>query len=101
MVATTFDKLALLYREPRKWAEGQQAADIAVAYRTHFHAAGLVKEAAFKMGKGKQQEARGLYKQALALLDGKRPEHADLIKLINDAITPVAPTSKPAEPALK
>ena len=86
MVATTLDKLALLYREQNKWAEGQQAADSAMAYRTHFHAAGLAKEAGFLTSKSKQAEARVLYRQALALLDPKRPEHTELIKQIQEKL---------------
>ena len=89
MVATTLDKLALLYREQNRLAEGQQAADSALAYRTHFHAAGLVKEARFLTSKAKLREATLLYKQALALLDAKRPEHTELIKQIQEKL-PVA-----------
>ena len=89
MVATTLDKLALLYREQNRLAEGQQAADSALAYRTHFHAAGLVKEARFLTSKAKPREALLLYKQALALLDAKRPEHTELIKQIQEKL-PVA-----------
>ena len=95
MVATTLDKLALLYREQNRWVEGQQATDSAMAYRTHFHAAGLVKEAGFLMAKSKPQEARALYKQALALLDAKRSEHAELIKQVKEKLAAWQPgTSK-------
>ncbi len=94
MVATTLDKLSLLYREQDKWIEGQQAADSAMAYRTHFHAAGLVREAGFLMSKSKAHEARVLYKQALALLDSKRTEHTELIKQINEKLTGAAPSTR-------
>ncbi len=90
MVATTLDKLALLYREQNKLVEGQQAADSAMAYRTHFHAAGLVKEAGYLMAKSKPQEARVLYKQALALLDAKRSEYAELIKQVKEKLAGMA-----------
>ena len=94
MVATTLDKLALLYREQNKLVEGQQATDSAMAYRVHFHAAGLVKEAGFLMLQSKAQEARVLYKLALALLDPKRSEHVDLVKQINDKLTAAAAGGK-------
>lgn len=97
MAAITLDKLAVLYREQKKFAEGQQAADTAIAYRSHFLAAGLVREAGVFMGRSNSQEATLLYKRAFGVLDGKRPEHAELLKQIKemlDFLSPKPPAKK-------
>ena len=97
MAAITLDKLAVLYREQKKFAEGQQASDTAIAFKAHFLASGLVREAGVQMGRSNSLEATILYKRAIAVLDAKRPEHADLIKQVKemlDFLIPKPPAKK-------
>ena len=94
MAAITLDKLAVLYREQKKFAEGKQAADTAIAYRAHFLASGLVREAGLFMGRSNSLEATLLYRRALAVLDANRPEHADLLKQVKEMLDFLSP--KPA-----
>lgn len=86
MAAITLDKLAMLYREQKKWAEGQQSADTANAYRAHFLASGWIREAGTQLGRANKPDALLLYKRALGVLDPKRPEHELLMKQVNQQL---------------
>lgn len=75
MIALTLDKLAVFYRETKRWDEGTAAAERAIALRALFLANGLSTEAAVRQAHGDNQAATQLYRRALAALDKSRPEH--------------------------
>ena len=94
MVALTLDKVAIFYREQKKWAQGQEAADRANAIRAHFLASGLAQEATERLGEDKKDEAATLYRRALAALDPPHPIFEELRTQIEKNLTALEPPPK-------
>ena len=94
MVALTLDKVAVFYREQKKWAQGQEAADRANAIRAHFLASGLAQEATERLGEDKKDEAATLYRRALAALDPPHTIFEELRTQIEKNLTALEPPPK-------
>ena len=75
MVALTLDKIAVFYRETKRWDLGTENAEKALALRAIFLANGLAIEATARAGHDDTNEARKYLKAAMAVLDESRPEH--------------------------
>ena len=78
MIADTDEKIALFYREQKKWDEGTAAAADAIALRALVSAVGLSTEATAWISHGDKAHAIELYKKALTLLDPARKDHDGL-----------------------
>jgi tetratricopeptide (TPR) repeat protein len=94
MVALTLDKIAVFYRQQEKWDQGQEASDRATAVRAHFLASGLAQEATERLGQGQKDEARALYRRALAVLDPPHPAFEELRKQIEDNLKALDPPAR-------
>jgi tetratricopeptide (TPR) repeat protein len=75
MIALTLDKIAVFYRETKRWDLGTENAEKALALRAIFLANGFAIEATARQGHGDKKEAEGYLKAALAVLDESRSEH--------------------------
>jgi len=78
MIADTNEKIAVFYREQKKWDEGTEAAANAIALRTLVSAVGLSTEATAWIAHGDKPHAIELYRKALATLDPNRKDHDGL-----------------------
>lgn len=78
MIADTDEKIAVFYREQKKWDQGTEAAANAIALRALVAAAGLSTEATAWIVHGDKAHAIELYKKALTMLDPNRKDHDGL-----------------------
>jgi tetratricopeptide (TPR) repeat protein len=78
MIADTDEKIAVFYREQKKWDEGTEAAANAIALRALVSAVGLSTEATAWIAHGDKAHAIELYRKALTLLDPNRKDHDGL-----------------------
>jgi tetratricopeptide (TPR) repeat protein len=95
MIADTNEKIAVFYREQKKWDEGTAAASNAIALRALVSASGLSTEATAWITHGDKAHAIELYRKALTLLDPNRPDHDGLrgqIEHVLGELDPPKPT---------
>jgi tetratricopeptide (TPR) repeat protein len=95
MIADTDEKIAVFYREQKKWDEGTAAASNAIALRALVSASGLTTEATAWIAHGDKAHAVELYRKALALLDPNRKDHDGLRGQIEHVLADLDPP-KPA-----
>ncbi len=103
MIADTEEKIAVFYREQKKWDQGTEAASSAISLRALVSAAGLSTEATAWIAHGDRRHAIELYRSALALLDPNRKDQDGLrgqLEHILEELDP-PPPPKPAKTALK
>jgi tetratricopeptide (TPR) repeat protein len=100
MIAETNEKIAVFYREQKRWEEGTAAAANAIALRALVSASGLSTEATQWIAHGDRAHGIELYRKALALLDPERPDHDGLRGQLEHVIGELEPP-KPAKPAVK
>lgn len=86
MVALTLDKIAVFYRETKRWDLGTENAEKAIALRTIFLANGFAIEATARAGHGDKKEAERYLKAAMAVLDESRPEHQKARETLQKAL---------------
>jgi tetratricopeptide (TPR) repeat protein len=91
MIADTNEKIAVFYREQKKWDEGTEAASNAIALRALVSAVGLSTEATAWISHGDKAHAVELYHKALALLDPNRKDHDGLRDQINHVLADLDP----------
>jgi tetratricopeptide (TPR) repeat protein len=91
MIADTDEKIALFYREQKKWDEGTEAAANAIALRALVSAVGLSTEATAWISHGDKPHAIELYHKALALLDPNRKDHDGLRDQIEHVLADLDP----------
>jgi tetratricopeptide (TPR) repeat protein len=107
MVAMTLDKIALFYRETKRWDLGTENAEKAIALRAIFLANGFAIEATARQGHGDTKDAEYYLSSALAVLDQSRPEHQKARQILQKALDdleagPKIPTAvAPANPSKK
>jgi tetratricopeptide (TPR) repeat protein len=101
MVALTLDKVAVFYRAQDRWPDGTDAADQANALRGLFLASGLSQEATLREAHNDNKDAVRLYRQALSVLDPKRPEHTALRQEIEKDLKELGAEVKPRNAAPK
>lgn len=95
MIAETYEKIALFYREQGKWDQGTEAASNAIAKRALISAVGLSTEATAWIAHGNKAHAVELYRKALALLDPNRPDHDGLRDQIEHVLAGLEPSASP------
>jgi tetratricopeptide (TPR) repeat protein len=95
MIADTEEKIAVFYREQKKWDPGTEAASMAIALRALVSAAGLTTEATAWIGHGDKAHAVELYKKALAMLDPNRKDHDGLRGQIEHVLADLDPSPAP------
>ncbi len=98
MIADTNEKIAVFYREQKKWDEGTAAAANAIALRALVSAVGLSTEATAWIAHGDKAHAVELYRKALTLLDAARPDHNGLRDQIEHVLADLDPP-KPTKAA--
>lgn len=86
MVALTLDKIAVFYRETKRWDLGTENAEKAIALRAIFLANGFAIEATARQGHGDTNEAEFYLRSALAVLDPSRPEHQKARQILQKAL---------------
>jgi tetratricopeptide (TPR) repeat protein len=91
MIAETDEKIALFYRDQKKWDEGTTAAANAIALRALVSATGLSVEATAWIVHGDKAHAIELYKKALTILDPKRQDHDGLRGQIEHVLAELDP----------
>ena len=91
MIADTDEKIALFYREQKKWDEGTAAAADAIALRAMVSAVGLSTEATAWITHGDKAHAIELYRKALTLLDPNRKDHDGLRDQIEHVMAELDP----------
>jgi tetratricopeptide (TPR) repeat protein len=100
MIAETDEKIAVFYREQKKWDEGTEAAANAIALRALVSAAGLSTEATQWLAHGDKAHGIEYYRKALATLDPNRKDHdglrAQLEHVLAD-LDPPKPTKTPVK----
>ncbi len=107
MVALTLDKIAVFYRETKRWDLGTENAEKAIALRAIFLANGFAIEATARQGHGDTKDAEYYLSSALAVLDQSRPEHQKAREILQKALEelqagPKIPTAAvPANPSRK
>jgi tetratricopeptide (TPR) repeat protein len=99
MIAETNEKIAIFYREQKKWEEGTQAADNAIALRALVAAVGLSTEATAWIAHGDKAHAIELYRKALTVLDPNRKDHEGLKGQIETVLAGLE--AAPAKPGNK
>ncbi len=100
MIADTYEKIAVFYREQQKWDQGTEAASNAIALRALVSAAGLSTEATSWIAHGDKAHAVELYRRALATLDPNRKDHDGLrgqIEHVLADLDPPKPTKSPSK----
>jgi tetratricopeptide (TPR) repeat protein len=100
MIADTEEKIAVFYREQKKWDEGTEGAGNAIALRAMVSAVGLSTEATAWLAHGDKAHAIELYRKALATLDPNRKSHDGLRGQIDHILADLDPP-KPAKTAAK
>ena len=100
MIADTEEKIAVFYREQKKWDEGTEAAGNAIALRSMVSAVGLSTEATAWLAHGDKAHAIELYRKALATLDPNRKSHDGLRGQIDHILADLDPR-KPSKAANK
>lgn len=100
MIADTEEKIAVFYREQKKWEQGTEAAADAIALRAMVSAVGLSTEATAWLAHGDKPHAVELYRKALATLDPNRKSHDGLRGQIEHILADLDPP-KPARTARK
>jgi tetratricopeptide (TPR) repeat protein len=101
MIADTDEKIAVFYREQKKWEQGTAAAANAIALRALVSASGLSTEATAWIAHGDKAHAIELYKKALTILDPTRPDHDGLrgqIEHVLGELDPPKATKKKQQP---
>src|SRR5580704_7356184 len=101
MIADTNEKIAVFYREQKKWEEGTAAAANAIALRALVSAVGLSTEATAWIAHGDKALAVELYRRALPLLDPTRPGHDGLRGQIEHILADLDPKPTKAAPQKK
>jgi tetratricopeptide (TPR) repeat protein len=91
MIADTDEKIAVFYREQKKWEEGTEAAQNAIALRALVSAVGLSTEATAWISHGDKPHAIELYRKALAQLDPNRKDHDGLREQIEHVLADLDP----------
>jgi tetratricopeptide (TPR) repeat protein len=91
MIADTNEKIAVFYREQKRWDEGTEAAANAIALRALVSAVGLSTEATAWISHGDKAHAVELYRKALALLDPNRKDHDGLREQIEHVLADLDP----------
>ena len=91
MIADTDEKIAVFYREQKKWEQGTAAAADAIALRALVSAVGLSTEATAWISHGDKPHAIELYKKARALLDPARKDHDGLREQIEHLLADLDP----------
>ena len=86
MVAVTLDKLVVLYTKEGESVKAREALARSIDIRARFLAVGLAHQAANEIAQGHADQARALYKRALAALGTPIPANADLINQIREAL---------------
>ncbi len=100
MIADTEEKIAVFYREQKKWDEGTEAAANAIALRAMVSAVGLSTEATAWLAHNDKPHAIELYRKALATLDPNRRSHDGLRGQIERVLADLDPP-KPAKTLTK
>jgi tetratricopeptide (TPR) repeat protein len=99
MIADTEEKIAVFYRDQKKWDQGTEAASNAIALRALVSATGLSTEATAWIAHGDKTHAIELYKKAMTLLDTDRKDHQglrDQITRVLEGLEPPKPVKAPA-----
>jgi len=99
MIALTLDKIAVFYRETKRWDDGTKAAEKALALRAMFLANGYAAESTARLGHGDTKIALAYLRSALGVLDESRPEHEEARKILEKSIAELSTDSKPAPKA--
>ncbi len=86
MIALTLDKIAVFYRETKRWDLGTENAEKAIALRAIFLANGYAIEATARAGHGDKKDAERYLKAAMAVLDESRPEHRKALETLQKAL---------------
>jgi tetratricopeptide (TPR) repeat protein len=100
MIADTYEKIAVFYREQKRWEEGTEAASNAIALRALVYAVGLSTEATAWIAHGDKAHAVELYHKALAILDPNRKDQDGLKSQIERVLADLDPP-KPAKTVMK
>jgi tetratricopeptide (TPR) repeat protein len=99
MVALTLDKIAVFYRQTKRWDLGTENAERAIALRAIFLANGYAIEATAREGHDERKEAERYLKAAMGVLDESRPEHQKALATLQKAleelsVEPKIPTAR-------
>lgn len=100
MIADTEEKIAVFYRDQKKWDQGTEAASNAIALRALVSATGLSTEATAWIAHGDKAHAIELYRRALTILDPERKDHKGLHDQIERVLEGLDPP-KPVKTNLK
>lgn len=95
MVAVTLDKLVVLYAKWNRPAEARAALARSVAIREQFLAIGLSHQAADATSENQLEQARTLYKRAIAEMEFISPANEELIAQIKRALAVLETPQKP------
>ncbi len=95
MIADTDEKIAVFYREQKRWDEGTEAAANAIALRALVSAVGLSTEATAWLAHGDKAHGIEFYKKALAVLDPNRKDHDGLREQIEHVLADLDPPKVP------
>jgi tetratricopeptide (TPR) repeat protein len=98
MIALTLDKIAVFYREQKRWDEAEDSAWKAIAIRGLFLANGLNNEALQHLLRDDKPGAILMLQRALDVLDESRPEHAELRSQLRSALKELDVPQKPVKP---
>jgi tetratricopeptide (TPR) repeat protein len=105
MIATVYDKLAGLYADQKKWDQAKEAAGRGSLIRVRFLAMGYAQQAALRLLEGAPDDAKDLYRRALAVMEPSDPALDELRKQIEGNLKLLQPPPKPvtrkASPARK
>jgi len=95
MVAVTLDKIVLLYTKWNRPFEARKALTRSVAIREHFLAVGLSQQAADAISENHQDQARVLYRRAIAALEPPSAANQELIAQIRKLLADLEAPQKP------
>jgi tetratricopeptide (TPR) repeat protein len=86
MIAVILDKIVVLYAKQNKPDEAREALARSVAIRARFLAVGLSQQAADAISANHQNQAKVLYKRALAALEPASPANEELVEQIKKTL---------------
>jgi lipopolysaccharide biosynthesis regulator YciM len=86
MIAVILDKIVVLYAKQNKPDEAREALARSVAIRARFLAVGLSQQAADALSANHQNQAKVLYKRALAALEPASPANEELVEQIKKTL---------------
>jgi tetratricopeptide (TPR) repeat protein len=99
MLAMALDKIVIFYADQKKYEQAKAAADRATAIRTVFLANGLWTAGTEQLAEGHPEDAKGLYRRALKVMDPPHPLYDELRQKAEEFLASMEAQKQPTKKA--